>query len=142
MSENKCPFHPDHENRIKKLEKDVEDLDNQFTKLDKSTAVKQEKIFTILEALSKIPETMESMKNTMVEMQREIRDSSTKMDALERNVDSLKNQVTDTREKIDKVDDEGKFNIRLWIKNKWFWLSLGLATLLYYSSEITQHGLK
>lgn len=128
MADNTCLYHTDHENRIVKNERSITELDNRVTDLDKDHAVSKTEILGVLRNLEKLPETMAQISTTMVSMQGEIQSSNDRMGRLENKFNSL-----DTR--ISQVDEDGKFNIRKWIRDNWIGLSIGLAALIYFGSE-------
>ena len=126
--ENICNFHSDHVTRIKKLEKDCEDLDDRVTDLDKSTAVNTQMIFSSLKNLEKLPETMIDISKTMVSIQNELSNSNERIGELDNKFNSLKKQIND-------VDEEGKFNIRKCIKDNWIGIVMGAGALIYFFNQ-------
>lgn len=131
-AECECGYHIDHSNRIGKLEAEVDNLGDMFTRLDKENAVTQQKIFSTLESLAKLPETMVSIKDAMVGMQTEITTSNVRMGNLEANVNSLSAQVSKANERITEVDEDGKFNLRKFMQKHTFEIVLALTLLSLY----------
>lgn len=129
MPDNNCPSHGDHTERIKKLENKYDDLDDRVTVLDKETAVSRAEIVGVLKNLESLPATMDSIGKTMVSMQGEISKSNDRMGSLEKKFGQLDSRIT-------QVDEEGKFNIRKWIKDNWIGLAIGLTALIYIGTEL------
>lgn len=121
---HECIYHTDHESRVKELEAGYKDLKNLFTELDKNTAVSNEKILGALSNLEKLPETMIEISKTMVSMQGEITKSNEHMSSLDR-------RVTTLSKKLEEVDEDGKFNIRKWIKENWVALCIVFGFAFY-----------
>lgn len=128
MENCNCQYHEDHSNRIEALENSFEKVNERLTSLDKEHAVSRTEITSSLKSLEKLPETMVKISETMVSIQGEITKSNERISRME-------TTVTNLNSKISQVDEEGKFNIRIWIKNNWIGLSIGLIALLYLAAE-------
>ena len=129
--EHECKYHTDHESRIKKLQDDYDDLDDRVTELDKDTAVNTQMILSSLKNLEKLPETMSNISKTMISMQGEISKSNERIGDLDTKFNSLS-------KKIDEVDEEGKFNIRKWIRDNWIALSVLIVAGFYVGKQLLQ----
>ena len=128
--EYECKFHSDHNNRIKKLEKDCDNLDDRVTELDKNTAVNTQVILSSLKNLERLPDTMIEISNTMISMQGEISKSNERIGELDNKFNLLKDQ-------IDEVDEEGKFNIRKFLKDNWISLVVAVGAMAYLIKKFT-----
>lgn len=128
--EYECKFHSDHSNRIKKLEKDCDNLDDRVTELDKNTAVNTQVILSSLKNLERLPDTMIEISNTMISMQGEISKSNERIGELDNKFNLLKDQ-------IDEVDEEGKFNIRKFLKDNWISLVVAVGAMAYLIKKFT-----
>ena len=112
MSEqNVCPIEV-HEQRFKTIENDVSeikinvsDLANKFVDIDKTVAVKNNEFETALAKLSTLPDILTELKISNNNITKDVNSNI-------KNIDDIKTQ-------INTVDDEGKFNIRLWIRDNW-----------------------
>lgn len=129
--ENVCNFHSDHVTRIKKVEKTCEELDDRLTDLDKSTAVINQEVKDALKNLSKLPETMEEINRTMLSMQKEISVSNQRIGDLDGKFNSLSN-------KINEIDEDGKFNIRKWVKDNWITISVLIVGGIYFGKRLIE----
>jgi len=128
--EYECKFHSDHSNRIKKLEKDCDNLDDRVTELDKNTAVNTQVILSSLKNLERLPDTMIEISNTMISMQGEISKSNERIGELDNKFNLLKDQ-------IDEVDEDGKFNIRKFLKDNWISIVVAAGAMAYLIKKFT-----
>ena len=122
---NECPIEA-HEFRFKTIEDDVgelkgnvSELTNKVTSMDKENAIKNNTFATAIESLSKLselPQTLNSLEKTMLSIQ-------FKNDSTEKDVCGIKT-------KLDTIDEEGKFNIRVWIRDNWISCLLAIGGLV------------
>lgn len=126
--DNVCNFHSDHVTRIKKVEKTCEELDDRLTDLDKTSAVTNQEVKDALKNLSKLPSVMEEINRTMLSMQKEISVSNQRIGDLDGKFNSLSN-------KINEIDEDGKFNIRKCIKDNWLGIVMGAGALIYFFNQ-------
>lgn len=104
-----CVKHGEIEVRVERAEKDIVDLQDEtkdisgrVVKLEKHTALDSQKFTQILESLSGLPDAIKDIHESLLIMNKEIKDSG--------------NQIKELKEHVERIDDEGKFNIRLWVK--------------------------
>lgn len=114
--EVECNKHRDIENRVKSTEEKLSDLEKSFIE----SKVNNAKIEQILENLAKLPDVMTSMEKTLISMQYEIKEAN-------QNTDILRIDLKDLEKQVSKIDSEGKFNIRTYLKRN-FPLIAGLLT--------------
>lgn len=119
-----CPFHEDHEHRIKKNEEKVDALSEHLSKIDKETSVSIAKIATALERLTSLPEAIETMRNSL-----ETNNFNT--DLLGKQVNDLSTKIVTLDERISDIDGKDKISIIEWVKKNWFSLVSGAAVLLF-----------
>ena len=141
-----CLKHEDHERRITILEEDYDNLNEKYTKIDKDLAVTTTSIIQTLKGLEKLPDTLNAIKDTMSVMQVSIGKTVEKTDALAEQVklvndkvektDSLIEQVKyvndkleSVNSKVEQIDEEGKFNIRKYVKDNWIKIIISGSTL-------------
>lgn len=130
MNENgglTCAKHEEHERRITELEEDIDNINDKVNKLDKDLAVTTTSILQTLEGLKRLPEVLDSIKDTMTGMQTTIVKTGQKTDDLATQVKSLSDTVKT-------MDDEGKFNIREFIKKHWVSIILVLGALVWFAN--------
>ena len=98
-----CPYHADHENRIKTNEKNVIDLDDRVTKLDKETSVALAKMTAAVEQLSKLPEIIDLMHQSLEQNNNETKTLGKSVDKLAGKIDIMENRVTEIDNKDKKI---------------------------------------
>lgn len=141
-----CPRHEEHERRIKVLEKDLSGFGKRITDLDKEYAVTKERMMLSMQDLSKLPDTLNKMNESMVLMQRSLDENNCKTDNFSGDVKDLRdevkqlnmkveNEVKFLNEKVEDINEEGKFNIRKYIRDNWVALLVGIAGLIVFSSS-------
>ena len=94
-----------------------------------------------LESNKKVSDSLEVLKDTMVEVSRSVRDSNrindeiTKtIEELNKRIGSVDNNTKDALEKfackITEIDNKSKLDIMLWVKNNWFGI-VGILGIVY-----------
>ena len=94
-----------------------------------------------LESNKKVSDSLEVLKDTMVEVSRSVRDSNrindeiTKtIEELNKRISSVDNNTKDALEKfetkITEIDNKSKLDIMLWVKNNWFGI-VGVFGIIY-----------
>lgn len=119
---------------INPMKEDINEIKVTITKND--LLIKQ-----ALESNHKVSESLEVLKDTMLEVSRSVRDSNrindeiTKtIEELNRRISSVDNNTKETLEKfenkIEEIDNKSKLDIMLWLKNNWFGI-IGILGILY-----------
>lgn len=94
-----------------------------------------------LENNKKVSDSLEILKDTMIEVSKSVRDSNrindeiTKtIEELNKRISSVDNNTKETLEKfevkIEEIDNKSKLDIVLWIKNNWFGI-VGILGIIY-----------
>lgn len=94
-----------------------------------------------LENNKKVSDSLEILKDTMIEVSKSVRDSNrindeiTKtIEELNKRISSVDNNTKETLEKfeikIEEIDNKSKLDIVLWIKNNWFGI-VGIIGIIY-----------
>lgn len=126
-----CPYHADHDNRIARLEKNIDELDDRFIDCERNSAVTAERVANALENLSRLPEAIDSLKETNIKLENKIDNVDNKVNGLTKDFEGIKTEIR-------VIDDDGKINFRRGFKN-WFvknWISVAIAiTLLAYVTK-------
>ena len=122
MVENECPVAA-HEQRFKNIEDDVSeikgnvfDLTSKVTKMDKDSAVANSTFATALENLGTLPDILSEIRFSNKIMRKDV-------DSTIKDIDSIKKQ-------LNSVDDEGKVNIRVWIRDNWLSAVLAIGGII------------
>lgn len=124
MGDNYCMAHEGFDIRMKNVERCVESVDKRLTVIEKDTALDTQRLTLILDSMSeslpKLADAINSIEKTMLSMQTEIVKSGEKTETLEKNfgdkTDILEKKFDILDAKVTKIDYEGQFNIRVWIK--------------------------
>ncbi len=94
-----------------------------------------------LESNKKVSDSLEVLKDTMVEVSRSVRDSNRINDEITKTIEELnkricsvddntKNTLKAFGEKIEEIDNKSKLDIMLWVKNNWFGI-IGILGIIY-----------
>lgn len=119
---------------INPMKEDINDIKVNISKYD--LLIKQ-----ALESNKKVSDSLEVLKDTMVEVSRSVRDSNrindeiTKtIEELNKRISSVDNNTKDALEKfetkITEIDNKSKLDIILWMKNNWFGI-VGILGIIY-----------
>ena len=94
-----------------------------------------------LESNKKVSDSLETLKDTMIEVSRSVRDSNRINDEITKTIEELNkricsvdNNTKDTLKafetKIEEIDNKSKLDIMLWLRNNWFGI-IGILGILY-----------
>ena len=94
-----------------------------------------------LESNKKVSDSLEVLKDTMVEVSRSVRDSNRINDEITKTIEELNKRIcsvdNNTKEalnkfenKITEIDNKSKLDIVLWLKNNWFGI-VGILGIIY-----------
>ena len=94
-----------------------------------------------LESNKKVSDSLEVLKDTMVEVSRSVRDSNRINDEITKTIEELNKRLcsvdSNTKEtlksfenKIIEIDNKSKLDVMLWMKNNWFGI-VGILGMLY-----------
>ena len=119
---------------INPMKEDINEIKVNISKYD--LLIKQ-----ALESNKKVSDSLEVLKDTMVEVSRSVRDSNrindeiTKtIEELNKRISSVDNNTKDALEKfetkITEIDNKSKLDIMLWVKNNWFGI-VGVIGIIY-----------
>lgn len=117
-----CVLHEGFERRLIDNENSIDNVDKRVIKLEKTTALDNLKFTMLLENLSKLPEAINDMKDTMLLMQTEIRETN-------RKTDDMKNQIDKLSDKVCAIDEADKISILGIIKKN-------IVSIIFFSSGI------
>lgn len=94
-----------------------------------------------LESNKKVSDSLEVLKDTMVEVSRSVRDSNRINDEITKTIEELNkricsvdnntnNKFKELGDRIEEIDNKSKLDIMLWLKNNWFGL-VGVIGIIY-----------
>lgn len=83
-----------------------------------------------LETNSKLSNTIDVLKNTMVEISQSVKDSNRINNEITKTIEELNKKITSVEIRINEIDDKSKLDIILWLKNNWFGI-VGILGIIY-----------
>ena len=119
---------------INPMKEDINDI--KITLSNNDILVKQ-----ALESNKKVSDSLEVLKDTMIEVSRSVRDSNRINDEITKTIEELNKRICSVEgntketlktfsEKIAEIDNKSKLDIMLWMKNNWFGI-VGILGILY-----------
>ena len=127
-----CPQHEALEFRVKQAEKKIELIDHQLTNLDKNEAVFNQRIADALENLSALPNAIDRLNKSTTE--------------LKFSGEKLRNELTKNTQKVDRlenkleaIEEKGKFDIWGWIKSNWLLIGTSLLVIVAVIGELIKN---
>lgn len=131
MSE-KCNAHDNFEYRIGQAEIKIEDMDGRLVELEKDSALESQRSNMLFEntmkaisdlscAITSLKNTNSDIQNTLLGMQSEMKEANTQTDDIKKKLDKLSDKVCT-------IDDESKFNLRIWFREKFPYIAVLVAS--------------
>ena len=127
-----CPQHEALEFRVKQAEKKIELIDHQLTNLDKNEAVFNQRIADALENLSALPNAIDRLNKSTTEMKFSMEKMQNELTKNTQKVDRLEN-------KLEAIEEKGKFDIWGWIKSKWLLIGTSLLVIVAVIGELIKN---
>lgn len=100
----------DHEKRITDLEDKTADMDKGYAVCIERITASMERLETLPQAINSITATNKEIQESMISMRAEIANNSKRTEELEKTIEDISDDVRE-------IDDQGKLNIRLFLKN-------------------------
>lgn len=132
----RCEKHGEFELRLGNVEKktyeidiQVDVIDTRVDELEKSTALDNQRFTLVLENLSGLPKAMNDIKEALVLMKGEIKSAGDQTARLEQKVDKLDKKVC-------AIDNDGKLNLREWIKQNFIPLAIAVSGIVAWASTL------
>lgn len=127
-----CPQHEALEFRVKQAEKKIELIDHQLTNLDKNEAVFNQRIADALENLSALPNAIDRLNKSTTEMKFSMEKMQNELTKNTQKVDRLEN-------KLEAIEEKGKFDIWGWIKSNWLLIGTSLLVIVAVIGELVKN---
>ena len=127
-----CPQHEALEFRVKQAEKKIELIDHQLTNLDKNEAVFNQSIADALENLSALPNAIDRLNKSTTEMKFSMEKMQNELTKNTQKVDRLEN-------KLEAIEEKGKFDIWGWIKSNWLLIGTSLLVIVAVIGELIKN---
>ncbi len=115
--------------RIENHEDRISDSENKLVDMNVSFQVSFAKTSAALEKLSDLPVAIASMQNTNEEVRLSLTQLGNQVDNLEGGVKRLDDKVCGLSNKVEVIDEEGKHNIRKYIRDNWPIILVGISIL-------------
>lgn len=97
---------------------------------------------TLVETLKQLPVCFSELQATLVEVSAKLQSVESKVDSTNEKVEkietNLKGEIKEIRTRASTLDDKGKIDIVVWIKNKWFEIVVGLITLSMVIKDLSK----
>ena len=126
----------DYEERISKMERDITEVKTtqSFLKemLERNTETNEKLVGT----LSKVEQSMISINDNLQVQSKEI---SAIRKELDETTNSFDKKIAFVERKVDAIDDDGKFNIRLFLKNYFPWIVVIIGIAINFLSKILSY---
>lgn len=123
----------DYEQRISKIEQDVAEVKTSQTflkeMLERNTKTNEKLVAT----LSQVEQSMVSINDNLRVQSKEISTIKKELDNTTNNFDK---KISMVENKIDSIDEEGKFNIRLFLKNYFPWIVVTVGMVANFLSKL------
>ena len=127
-----CPQNEALEFRVKQAEKKIELIDHQLTNLDKNEAVFNQRIADALENLSALPNAIDRLNKSTTEMKFSMEKMQNELTKNTQKVDRLEN-------KLEAIEEKGKFDIWGWIKSNWLLIGTSLLVIVAVIGELIKN---
>ena len=126
----------DYEERISKMEKDITEVKTTqvFLKemLERNTETNEKLVGT----LNKVEQSMISINDNLQVQSKEI---SAIRKELDETTNSFDKKIAHVESKVDSMDEEGKFNIRLFLKNYFPWIVVTVGIAVNFLSKVLSY---
>lgn len=148
-----CPYHIDHTNRLKNLERDSVEVDNRVKICEKDIAVINKEIIS---SYSRLPQAIEMLTVTMVKQQNTLDNINKDMNSLKSDMTQVKNglcevngdikevrdEIQSTNQKVNKVDEKSKIDIIEFLKKHIIEIILGISLIGFLGKDIFKFFIK
>ena len=116
---------------MEELEKRVGKVENRVTALETAKPYMEELMKRSIKAEENLSETMIEVKDAMIELKGQIKGQDERLSSMETKINTL-------NDKVDMVEDEGKFSIVGWLKKEWPWIVVVIGMGILYASKVVK----
>lgn len=103
------------------IEERVSQVENRLTKVETELPHLRESLDRNTKSNEKMVDVLDSLEKTMLQI-------NYKTDTQENEIRENKQEIKDVKNKVEQLEEKGKFDIANWIKSNWVWLAI-TATL-------------
>lgn len=113
----------------------LDDHDHRITALESTRPYLQDLTERSIKSYEKLAQTMQDVQLSMVKMNDKMDEQSKSLKALKEDMTagnrSMSEKIEVIETKVAKIDEDGKFNIRTWLKTNWPWvvIVIGMGAL-------------
>lgn len=126
----------DYEERIFKMERDITEVKTTQTFLKEMLERNTETNEKLVETLNKVEQSMISINDNLQVQSKEI---SAIRKELDETTNSFDKKIASVESKVESIDDDGKFNIRLFLKNYFPWIVVTIGIAVNFLSKILSY---
>lgn len=143
MSDEKCILNPvrdclglqksiELEHRIDRNDKSIDNLDNKLNKHDQRITILE----TLVGNLKELPSAINNLEKTMVLMQRNLEILNVNVDSVVKKINESDKQNRKQDARIFELDNKSKIDILDFLKQNWWKICFGVASILYIFENI------
>lgn len=126
----------DYEERISKMERDITEVKTTQTFLKEMLERNTETNEKLVGTLNKVEQSMISINDNLQVQSKEI---SAIRKELDETTNSFDKKIASVESKVESIDDDGKFNIRLFLKNYFPWIVVTIGIAVNFLSKILSY---
>ena len=126
----------DYEERISKMERDITEFKTTQTFLKEILERNTETNEKLVGTLNKVEQSMISINDNLQVQSKEI---SAIRKELDETTNSFDKKIASVESKVESIDDDGKFNIRLFLKNYFPWIVVTIGIAVNFLSKILSY---
>lgn len=116
---------------MEELEKRVGKVENRVTALETAKPYMEDLMKRSIKVNEELSNTMVEVKDAMIELKTQIKGQDERLRSMEIKINKL-------NEKVDIVEDEGKFSIVGWLKKEWPWIVVIIGVGALYVSKFVK----
>lgn len=115
-----------YEAEIMEMKGNISHLQKDVAEIKATQPLLQKTLERNIETQEKLSNTLHEVQLSLVSIVDKLQDQSEDIDEIKKEMDSnrnsINNKISQVEEKIESVDEEGKFNIRTFLKNYFPWI--------------------
>lgn len=115
-----------YEAEIMEMKGNISHLQKDVAEIKATQPLLQKTLERNIETQEKLSNTLHEVQLSLVSIVNKLQDQSEDIDEIKKEMDSNRNSINNkislVKEKIESVDEEGKFNIRTFLKNYFPWI--------------------
>lgn len=117
----------------------LDDHDHRITALESTRPYLEDLTERSIKSYEKLSQTMQDVQLSMVKMNDKMDEQSKSLNALKENMangnKTMSEKINIIETKVAKIDDDGKFNIRTYLKTNWSWIIVVIGMGIMVASQ-------